>query len=73
MDGGSSINILYEDTLKRLKLQFSIIRPTTTVFYGIVPGRKASPIGWINLEVAFGTEANYRKEVVCFDHSHGRH
>jgi hypothetical protein len=34
-----------------------MLHPTTTVFYGIVPGRKASRIGQVNLEVAFGIEA----------------
>jgi hypothetical protein len=63
MDGGSSMNILYEETFKRMRMPRSMLHPTTTVFYVILPGRKASRIGQVNLEVAFGIEA---KEMVCF-------
>ena len=44
MDGGSSINILYYDTFKRMKLQDRPMIPTETVFHGIVPGKSAKPI-----------------------------
>jgi hypothetical protein len=50
MDGGStSINILYDKTLRRMKLSASMIRPTITIFYDIFPRRKASPIGRVYL------------------------
>ena len=39
MDGGSSINILYYDTFKRMKLQDRQLIPTETIFHGIVPGK----------------------------------
>ena len=55
MDGGSSINILYYNTFKRMQLQDRQLIPTETVFHGIVPGKSAKPIGKIYLEVAFGT------------------
>ena len=52
MDGVSSINILYYDTFKRMKLRDRQLIPTETVFHGIVPGKSAKPIGKIYLEVA---------------------
>ena len=61
MDGGSSINILYYDTFKRMKLQDRQLIPTETVFHGIVPGKSAKPISKIYLEFAFGTV-----ETFCF-------
>ena len=67
MDGGSSINILYTDTFRRLGLPHSAIEPTGTTFHGIVPGRKAYPIGKVALPVTFGTPANYRTERIYFE------
>jgi hypothetical protein len=32
-----------------------------------VPGRRAEPIGWINLPVCFGTPSNFRKETLSFE------
>ena len=67
MDGGSSINILYYDTFKRMKLQDRQLIPTETVIHGIVPGKSAKPIGKIYLEVAFETFENYRSEILPFE------
>ena len=66
MDGGSSINILYFETFQRIGLKASDLVPTSTTFHGIVPGKKAFPIGRVILEVAFGDEKNFRKEKVTF-------
>ena len=62
LDGGSSINILYLDTFRRLRLPQSMIETTHTTFHGIVPGRKAYPIGKVTLPVTFGTPTNFRTE-----------
>ena len=67
MDGGCSINILYYETFQRIGLKTSDLIPTSTTFHGIVPGRKAFPIGRVVLEVAFGDESNFRKERVPFE------
>ena len=44
-----------------------MITPTSTPFYGIVPGKAAMPFGQITLPVTFGTPSNYRTE---FDSSY---
>ena len=67
MYGGSSINILYYDTFKRMKLQDRQLIPTETVFHGIVPGKSEKPIGKIYLEVGFGTVENFRSEIIPFE------
>ena len=67
MDGGSSINILYLDTFRRLRLPQSMVETTHTMFHGIVPHRKAYPIGKVTLPVTFGTPANFRTERIVFE------
>lgn len=67
MDGGSSINILYFDTFRRMNLLEKGLMPSTTVFHGIVPVKSAYPIGRVKLIVAFGTASNYRNESLIFE------
>ena len=38
VDGDSSMNILYLDTLLKLVLKETDLQPSRTVFHGIVPG-----------------------------------
>src|SRR3954464_12662445 len=45
MDGGSSINILYIETLHRMKLHESQLSYSSVTFHGIVPGRQANSLG----------------------------
>ena len=45
IDGGSSINILYRDTMTKLGLKAEDLEPTRTIFHGIVPSLSCSPIG----------------------------
>ena len=67
MDGGSSLNIMYEETLKRMNLTEDQLDYSKVKFHGIVPGKQAKSIGSIRLEVTFGTEANYRTEFLRFE------
>ena len=67
MDGGASINIIYLNTLKRMNISTRQLRPSNVKFHGIVPGRSASSLGEITLEVTFGEEANYRTEDATFE------
>src|SRR3954466_11994503 len=67
MDGGSSINILYYETFRRMGLTHKKLQPSKTVFHGIVPGKSARPIGKIYLETAFGTSENFRSEIITFE------
>jgi hypothetical protein len=39
MDGGSSLNILYAHTLRLLGIELDQLRPSTTPFHGVAPGK----------------------------------
>jgi len=67
MDGGSSLNIIYLVTLDLLGIDTARLQPSAGGFHGVVPGKKALPVGRIDLTVCFGTAANFRKETLTFE------
>src|SRR3954468_11028324 len=67
VDSGSSINIMYLDTLHTMNLIETNLRQTSTMFHGVVPDREARSIGCITLLVAFGDVNNYRQEHMTFE------
>jgi hypothetical protein len=66
MDGGSSINLIYADTLRKINIPLSDLLPSETSFHNIVLGKPTYPLGMINLDIIFGTPANFRKEKIKF-------
>jgi hypothetical protein len=67
MDGGNSLNILYAHTLHLLGIGLDQLRPSTTPFHGVVPGKSVQPLGQIDLSVWFGTPDNFRKDTLTFE------
>ena len=67
MDGGSSLNLLYQDTVRKMGIDPSRIKPTKTTFKGVIPGVEACCMGSITLEVVFGSPDNFRSEELIFD------
>jgi hypothetical protein len=67
MDGGSSLNIIYAETLELLGVDRSEIRASVAPFHGIAPGKRILPLGQIDLPVCFGTPSNFRKETLTFE------
>jgi hypothetical protein len=67
MDGGSSLNIIYAETLELLGVDRSEIRAGAAPFHGIAPGKRILPFGQIDLLVCFGTPSNFRKETLTFE------
>jgi hypothetical protein len=67
MDGGSSLIILYAHTLRLLGIGLDQLRPSTTPFHGVAPGKRVQPLGQIDLPVWLGTSANFRKEMLTFE------
>jgi hypothetical protein len=67
MDGGSSLNIMYVETLTKLGLTKTQLRHSPVTFYVVVPGRQAKSLVSITLKVAFGDENNFRKEPITFE------
>jgi hypothetical protein len=45
MDGGSSLNIIYAETLGLLQIDLSMIRAAAAPFHGIIPGNASNPLG----------------------------
>jgi hypothetical protein len=62
IDGGSSLNIIFTETLRKMEFDFSKMSACDQPFYGVVPGKAAYPIGRVCLPVTFGTEENFRTE-----------
>lgn len=68
IDGGAGLNILFADTLKKMKLDCDgLMTPTIIPFYGIVPGEASIPLGQIILPVTFGTPEKYQTELIKFE------
>jgi hypothetical protein len=67
MDGGSSLNIIYAETLGLLQIDLSSIRAGAAPFHGIILGKHVQPLGQLDLLVCFGTPSNFRKETLTFE------
>jgi hypothetical protein len=67
VDGGSSLNIIYAETLGLLGVDLSTIRAGAAPFHGIVPGKRVQPLGQLDLPVCFRTPSNFRKETLTFE------
>jgi hypothetical protein len=67
MDGGSCLNILYVHTLWLMGTGLDQLRPSTTSFHGVAPGKRVQPLGQIDLLVWFGTPDNFCKEILTFE------
>jgi hypothetical protein len=67
MDGGNSLNIIYTQTLDVLGIERTYLRPSVGGFHGVMPGKRAEPVGRIDLPVCFGTPANFRKKTLTFE------
>jgi hypothetical protein len=59
MDGGSSLNIIYAETLGLLLIDLSMIRVGAAPFHGIIPRKRVQPLGQLDLPVCFGTPSNF--------------
>jgi len=67
MDGSSSLNIIYLETLDLLVIERAQLQPNTGGFHGVIPRKKALLVGRIDLLVCFGTVANFTKETLTFE------
>jgi hypothetical protein len=67
MDGRSSLNLIYADTLQKIKIPMNDLLPIETSFHEIFPRKPTYPLGVIHLDVIFGNPANFRKEKIKFE------
>jgi hypothetical protein len=51
IDGGSSLNIIFTETLNKMDFDFSKMTACDEPFYWVVPGKAAYPIGHVCLPV----------------------
>jgi hypothetical protein len=67
INGGSSLNLLFMSTLKKMGLDISkMLTPSKAAFYSIVPGNAATPLGSVVLRVTFRMKDNYHTEYMKF-------
>ena len=66
MDGGSSLNLIYEDTVRRMGINPSRISQSNTTFAGVIPGIEAYSRGSVILEITFGSPSNSRSAELVF-------
>jgi hypothetical protein len=67
IDRGSSLNIIFTETLRKMEFDFSKMTACDEPFYGVVLGKVAYPIGRVCLPVTFGTEENFRTEYLTVE------
>ena len=67
MDGGSGLNLIYQDTVHKMGIDPTKISRNNITFKGIIPGPEARSTGSLILEVVFGSSDNYRSEKLNFD------
>ena len=67
MDGGSSLNLIYQDTVRKMGIDPSRISLSNTTFKGVIPGVTAHCTGSLVLEVVFGSPDNFRSKELTFN------
>ena len=66
MDDISSLNLIYQDTVRRMGIDPSRISQSNTTFEWVIPGVEAYDRGSVVLEVTFGSPGNSRSEELLF-------
>ena len=67
MDGGSSLNLIYQDTIREMGIDPTKICHSNTTFKGVTPGPGAHCTGSLLLKVIFGFPDNFRSEHLTFN------
>ena len=67
MDSGSGLNLIYQDTVRKMGIDPTKISCSNTTFKGVIPGPEARCTGSLVLEVVFGSPDNFRSEELTFD------
>ena len=67
MGGGSSLNLIYQDTVRKMGIDPTRIGQSNTIVKGVMPGPEACCTGSLVLEVVFGSPNNFRSEELTFD------
>ena len=66
MDGSSDLNLIYQDTSRKMGIDPTQISHSNTTFKGVIPGQEACCTGSLLLEVVFSSFDNFRSEKLTF-------
>jgi hypothetical protein len=66
MDGASSLNLMYLDTVRGLGLTQYQLQSNPHLFYGLVLGKQSVPLGQVTLPVTFRDASIYSTETITF-------
>ena len=66
VDDGSSIDILFHNSLPTLKLTQAELKPYEAQFWGVLPSQSSIPLGQITLPVQFSTPDHFHTKFVNF-------
>ena len=66
MDGDISLNLIYQDTIRKMGIPPTKICCSNTTFRGITPGPGARCTGSLLLQVIFSSPDNFRREHLTF-------
>jgi hypothetical protein len=67
IDGGSELNVIFVDSLKKMDSNFKRLTECVEPFFSIVPGKASYPLGRVSLPVTFGTEENFCTKYPSFE------
>ena len=67
MDGDSSLNLIYQDIVRKMGIDPTRISKSNTTFKGVIPSPEARCTGSLVLDVVFGSPNNFRSEELIFD------
>ena len=62
MDGGSSLNLIYQDIVRKMGIDPTKICRSNATFKGVTPGPGARCTGSLLLQVIFGSPDNFCRE-----------
>ena len=66
MDGESGLNLIYQDTIRKMGIDPMKICLSNTTVKGVMPGPGAHCTGFLLLEVTFGFPDNFHSENLTF-------
>jgi hypothetical protein len=67
INGGNSINLLYQSSMEKLGILLAQLEPSRLTFHGIVLGHSCTPMGRVWMEVLFGKKGNSHRGPIWFE------
>jgi hypothetical protein len=58
---------MYVETFDFLRIAHFVLRPSSALFHGIIPGHQVYPLGWITMPITFGDPSNFRTKGLQFE------